>query len=289
MTLIQVVVLALIQGVTELFPISSLGHAVIIPDILNWNLDQQGEWFLPFLVVMHLGTAIALLIYFWRDWFDFGVAVVFNRGARPAQERRLFWRVVVATVPAVIVGAVFEKMLKQFAFGLPGVACAFLIINGVILFAAERMKRPEQKGIDALTWLDALVIGVWQCLALIPGISRSGVTMVGGFRAGLDHKDAARFSFLTATPIIIGATVLEAPKLLKHGAGAATAGAAKGFDPANMLHMAVLAGVLAGVAAFASLWVIMRWFKTHEFKAFDPFAYYCMGAGALFLVVDLFT
>ncbi len=286
MTLIQVVVLALIQGVTELFPISSLGHAVIIPDLFNWNLDQQGEWFLPFLVVMHLGTAIALLIYFWRDWSDFGLAVVLNRGARPAEERRLFWRVVIATIPAVIVGAVFEKMLKQFAFGLPGVACVFLIVNGVILFAAERMKRPETKAIDALTWLDALVIGIWQCLALIPGISRSGVTMVGGFRAGLNHKDAARFSFLTATPIILGATALEAPKLLKHGGG--VAGAAKGFDPSNMLHLAVLAGVLAGVAAFISLWAIMRWFKGHDIKAFDPFAYYCMGAGVLFFIVDVF-
>jgi undecaprenyl-diphosphatase len=284
MTLIQVIVLAVIQGVTELFPISSLGHAVIIPDILNWNLDQQSEWFLPFLVVMHLGTAIALLIYFWRDWWAFFMAVVLNRGPRPKLERRLFWRVVAATVPAVIAGALLEKLLKQFAFGLPGVACVFLIINGVILFAAERMKRPMGKSIDALSWQDALIIGVWQCLALIPGISRSGVTMVGGFRAGLDHQDAARFSFLTATPIILGATALEAPKLMKHGFGVA-----KGFDPSNMLHLAVLAGVLAGIAAFVSLWAIMRWFKRHEFKAFDPFAYYCMGAGALFLVVDLFT
>ena len=286
MTLLQVVVLALIQGVTELFPISSLGHAVIIPNLLKWRLDHQGDWFLPFLVVMHLGTAIALLIYFWRDWFDFAMAVVFNKGVRPAEERRLFWRVVVATIPAVVVGAVFEKMLKHFAFGLPVVACVFLIVNGVILFAAERMKRPEIKSIDALSWLDAVVIGVWQCLALIPGISRSGVTMVGGFRAGLDHKDAARFSFLTATPIILGATGLEAPKLLKHGRAA---DAAQGVDPANMLHLAVLAGVIAGIAAFISLWAIMRWFKGHEVKAFDPFAYYCMGAGVLFLAVIAFT
>jgi undecaprenyl-diphosphatase len=285
MTLMQVVVLALIQGVTELFPISSLGHAVIIPDLFNWNLDQQGEWFLPFLVVMHLGTAIALLIYFWRDWFDFGMAVVLNRGARPAEERRLFWRVVVATIPAVIIGAVFEKLLKTFAFGLPGVASAFLIVNGVILFLSERLKRVEPKSIDALTLVDALIIGFCQCLALIPGISRSGLTMVGGFRVGLDHKDAARFSFLTATPIIIGATVLEAPKLLKlkHAAPA------KGFDPTNMLHLSILAGALAGAAAFASLWAIMKWFKGHDIKAFDPFAYYCMGAGVLFLTVQLLT
>jgi len=285
MTLLQVIVLALIQGVTELFPISSLGHAVIIPDILNWNLEQQADWFLPFLVVMHLGTAVALLIYFWRDWWTFFLAVVFLKGERAREERRLFWRVVAATIPAVIVGALLEKLFKEWFFTHAAVACLLLIVNGVILFAAERMRRPEQKSLDALTWLDALVIGVWQCLALFPGISRSGVTMVGGFRAGLDHQDAARFSFLTATPIILGATVLEAPKLLKHGAGAAHAG----FDPHNMLHMAVFAGIIAGVAAFISLWAIMRWFKTHEFKAFDPFAYYCIGAGALFFVVDLLT
>jgi undecaprenyl-diphosphatase len=286
MTLFQVVVLALIQGVTELFPISSLGHAVIVPDLFNWNLDQQGDWFLPFLVVMHLGTAIALLIYFWRDWWEFFLAVVLNRGPRPAQERRLFWRVVIATIPAVIVGAVFEKMLKTFAFGLPGVASAFLIVNGVILFVSERLKRPEHKSIDALTPLDALIIGFCQCLALIPGISRSGLTMVGGSQVGLNHEDAARFSFLTATPIIIGATVLEAPKLLKHSAGAA---AAKGVDLSNMLHLSIIAGVLAGTAAFISLWAIMKWFKGHDIKAFDPFAYYCMGAGALFLTVQLLT
>ena len=285
MTLMQVVVLALIQGVTELFPISSLGHAVIIPDLFNWNLDQQGDWFLPFRVVMHLGTAIALLIYFWRDWFDFGMAVVLNKGARPAEERRLFWRVVIATIPAVIIGAVFEKLLKTFAFGLPGVASAFLIVNGVILFVSERLKRPEPKSIDALTMVDALIIGFCQCLALIPGISRSGLTMVGGFRVGLDHKDSARFSFLTATPIIIGATVLEAPKLLKLKHAAPT----KGFDPTNMLHLSILAGALAGAAAFASLWAIMKWFKGHDIKAFDPFAYYCMGAGVLFLTVQLLT
>jgi undecaprenyl-diphosphatase len=242
MTLVQVILLALIQGVTELFPISSLGHAVIVPDLLNWRINQQADWFLPFLVVMHLGTAIALLAYFWRDWLDFGLAVLLGRGADPAAERRLFWRVVLATIPAVILGAALEKVLKT----------------------------------------DALIIGLWQCLALIPGISRSGVTMVGGFRAGLDHNDAARFSFLTATPIILGATALEAPKLLKHARGAAAAA-----EPHGMLGLSLIAGVIAGLAAYASLWAIMRWFKRHEFKAFDPFAYYCLGAGLLFLIVEL--
>jgi len=277
MTLVQVILLALLQGVTELFPISSLGHAVIVPDLLNWRVDQEADWFLPLLVVMHLGTAGALLLFFWRDWLDFAKAVLLNQGPRPAQERRLFWRVVVATIPAVIVGAIFEKVLKEFAFGRPWVACVFLMVNGGVLFLAERMSRAGSKGIDDLTVLDAVAIGAWQCAALIPGISRSGVTMVGGFRAGLNHADAARFSFLTATPIILGAGVLEAPKLLKHGAAGA----------APMLSLALVAGLVAGIAAFLSLWAIMRWFKTHEVKALDPFAYYCLAAGALFLLVEI--
>lgn len=276
MSLIQIIVLALLQGLTELFPISSLGHAVIVPDLLRWRLDQGAEWFLPLLVVMHLGTAAALLLYFWRDWFDFGRAVLLGKGRRAREERRLFWRVVVATLPAIVLGVLLEKTLKTKAFAVPLVACAFLVVNGVILLVAERMGRPARRTLADLTLADALIIGVWQCLALIPGISRSGVTMVGGFRAGLDHKDAARFSFLTATPIILGAGVLETPKLLKHrdllhG----------GLDLHDPLKASLLAGAIAGVAAFVSLVVIMRWFKTQEFKAFDPFGYYCLAAGAV--------
>jgi undecaprenyl-diphosphatase len=268
----QVVVLALVQGVTELFPVSSLGHAVILPDLLGWNIRQDDETWLPFLVVMHLGTAVALLLYFWRDWFDFAMAVLANRGPRPTEERRLFWRVVAATLPAVIAGAALEKVLRH-VFASPSIACAFLVLNGLMLFVADRMKRSDSKSIDALTWTDALIIGVMQCLALIPGISRSGATMVGGYRVGLNHEDAARFSFLTATPIIIGATVFELPKLLKNHAKLG----------GHMLQNSVIAGAVAGVAAFISVWVLMRWFKQHEVKGFTPFAVYCVAAGALAL------
>lgn len=268
MTPLQVIVFSIVQGITELFPISSLGHAVILPALLHWNVRQDDPGFLPFLVVMHLGTAIALLLYFWRDWYDFAMAVVFNRGPRAAAERRIFWRVVVATIPAVILGALLEKLIRQ-AFASAVIAAAFLIVNGVILFAAERLKRGGRRELDDLSWASALVIGVWQCLALIPGISRSGSTMVGGFLCGLDHKDAARFSFLTATPIILAAAVYETPKLLKHGG--------------SFSSLSILAGVVAGVVAFLSVWALMRWFKQHDFKAFDPFAYYCWIAGALSL------
>ena len=265
MTALQAIILAIVQGITELFPISSLGHAVIMPKLLGWNVDQASEDFLPFLVVMHLGTAIALLAYFWRDWFDFLMAVVFRRGPRAAQESRLFWRVVVATIPAVILGAGLEHILRK-GFGAPTIAAGFLIANGVMLFAAERLKGRQDRPLARLRWIDALAIGLWQCLALIPGFSRSGATMAGGYLAGLNHEDAARFSFLTATPVILGAAVLEAPKLLKH------------HD--KFSGVAIIAGVVAGITAFISVALLMRWFRQPEVKGFDPFAFYCAIAGA---------
>ncbi len=270
MTALQAVVMAILQGITELFPISSLGHAVIAPALLHWNIDQNAEGFLPFLAVMHLGTAIALLAYFSRDWLSFARSVLMFRDPAGADDRRLFWRVVVATIPAVILGFVFEKMLKR-GFGAPMLAAGFLIVNGVMLFVADRLKKGAVKPLTALSWLDALVIGLWQCLALIPGLSRSGATMAGGYLAGLNHEDAARFSFLTATPIIIGATVLEAPKLMHSGA--------------SFGGVSILAGVVAGVTALISVTLLMRWFKSHEVKGFTPFAIYCVLAGAASLVL----
>jgi undecaprenyl-diphosphatase len=267
MTALQAIVLAIVQGVTELFPISSLGHAVLVPALLHWkNVDQNDQGFLPFLVVMHLGTAFALLLYFWRDWWDFALAILVRRGPKAVAERRIFLQVVVATIPAVIIGFVFEHILRR-GFGAPKLAAAFLIVNGIMLFAAERLKgQGEHRTLDRLGWLNALIIGFCQCLALIPGLSRSGATMAGGYLVGLDHEDAARFSFWTATPIILGAGVLEAPKLLHHGGG--------GFS-----SVAILAGVVAGVVAFLSTALIMRWFRVREAGAFDPFAIYCAVAG----------
>jgi undecaprenyl-diphosphatase len=265
MTDLQAIILAIVQGITELFPISSLAHAVLLPAVLGWKVDEGADGFLPFLVVMHLGTAVALLGYFWRTWLDFGTAILFRRGPRAEGERRIFWRVVVATIPAVIVGFFLEKELKR-AFGAPVLAAGFLIANGVMLFAAERLKGRQDRPLARLRWIDALAIGLWQCLALIPGFSRSGATMAGGYLAGLNHEDAARFSFLTATPVILGAAVLEAPKLLKH------------HD--KFSGVAIIAGVVAGITAFISVALLMRWFRQPEVKGFDPFAFYCAIAGA---------
>jgi len=145
-------------------------------------------------------------------------------------------------------------------------AAAFLVVNGVMLFVAERLQRASGRRLDQLSFLQAATIGFWQCLALIPGMSRSGATMAGGYICGLNHEDAARFSFLTATPIILGAVVLEAPKLLKHHS--------------DFSSTALIAGAVAGVTALISVWALMRWFKSHEVKGFDPFALYCALAGA---------
>src|ERR1700736_6286844 len=226
MTAFQALVTAILQGVTELFPVSSLGHAVILPAILGWQIDQHAPSFLPFLVVLHLGTAAALLAYFWRDWIELLLAVLGRPTERPrAEVLRLLVMIVIATIPAVIVGFTLRKFLGNL-FGEPLVAAAFLVVNGVVLFAGERLRRRTTGAggdLRALTPRGALLIGIWQCAALIPGISRSGVTMVGGLLAGLHHKEAARFSFLIATPIIIGASVLEVPKLL-HGEGGGISG-----------------------------------------------------------------
>jgi len=267
MTALQAIILAIVQGITELFPISSLGHAVILPALLGWrNVDENGPGFLPFLVVMHLGTAAALLLYFWRTWLDFATAILLRRGPKAQAERRVFWRVVVATIPAAIIGFLLEKQLRQ-GFGAPVLAAGFLIANGVMLFAAERLRRGRhERNLARLRWIDAVLIGLCQCLALIPGFSRSGATMAGGYLAGLDHEDAARFSFLTATPIILGAGVLEVPKLLH------------AHD--TFSGVAIVAGVVAGVVAFLSTVLLMRWFRQTEVRAFDPFAIYCALAGA---------
>ncbi len=284
MTWLQALLLAIMQGATELFPVSSLGHAVVVPDLLNWPVDERSESFLPFVVVMHFGTAVAMLLFFWRDWFDFGMAVLFNRGPRAVDERRLFLRVVVATIPAVLVALAFEKHIRDL-FASPLIASIFLLLNGFMLFGAERLKpRTAVKALHHLGWLDAVIIGLAQCLALIPGLSRSGSTMIGGYMTGLKHEDAARFSFLTGTPIIIAATVHEVPKLVKmQKAAHAVGGAAQGID----LPMSLAAGGVAGVTAFVSLWALMRWFKSQEIKGFDPFAYYCMAFGAIATVINI--
>ena len=267
MNALQAILIAILQGATELFPVSSLGHAVIVPALMRSGINQLSAEFLPFLVFLHLGTAIALLGYFWRDWWTLFLGVIGLADATLVQEsRRVFLKIVIATIPAVIVGFTLEKFVRGL-FGTPILAAAFLVVNGLLLLFGERLRDRGHRALSTLTTMDALYIGLWQCTALIPGISRSGATIVGGVLRGITHEGAAHFSFLIATPIILGATVLEVPKLLHEQV------------PPGTFVLAALAAVVAGITAWLSTWFLMRYFRNHDDWALSPFAAYCIVAG----------
>jgi undecaprenyl-diphosphatase len=273
MDIIQALVIAILQGATELFPVSSLGHAVVLPAVLHWGINQRSPEFLPFLVMLHLGTATALLGYFWRDWWAITTGVLGIGGAHQVKEsRRVFLLVVIATIPAVILGFTLEKFVRGL-FGSPVIAASFLIANGLLLLFGERLRGRggSHRALSTLTMTDAFVIGCWQCGALIPGISRSGATIVGGLLRGINHEGAAHFSFLIATPIIVGATVLEVPKLLHE------------HVPAGVLEVSLIAAVVAGITALLSTAFLMRYFRQHDAWALNPFAYYCVAVGVISL------
>jgi undecaprenyl-diphosphatase len=267
MDLIEAILVAVVQGATELFPVSSLGHAVILPALLNLSLDQHAPSFLPFLVLLHLGTAAALLLFFWRDWWLLLIGLLGLTSAHQRGEsRRVLVRIVVATIPAAVIGFVLEKFLRGL-FGSPVIAAVFLVLNGLLLMVGERVRTMGHRPLSTLTLTDAFVIGIAQCAALIPGISRSGATIVAGLLRGVDHEGAAHFSFLIATPIILGATVLEVPKLLKADM------------PPGVLTTASIAAVVAGITALLTTWFLMRYFRRNDDMALNPFAFYCIAGG----------
>jgi undecaprenyl-diphosphatase len=267
MNALQAILIAILQGATELFPVSSLGHAVIVPALMRSGINQLSAEFLPFLVFLHLGTAIALLCYFWRDWWALFLGVLgLTDTSMVRDSRRVFLLIVIATIPAVIVGFALEKFVRGL-FGTPIIAAAFLVVNGLLLLFGERLRNRGHRELSTLTTMDALYIGLWQCTALIPGISRSGATIVGGVLRGITHEGSAHFSFLIATPIILGATVLEVPKLLHEQV------------PAGTFGLAALAAVVAGITAWFSTWFLMRYFRNHDDWALSPFAAYCIVAG----------
>ncbi|MEZ0067783.1 undecaprenyl-diphosphatase [Streptacidiphilus sp. MAP12-20] len=284
----------LIQGVTELFPVSSLGHSILLPALLgapykdDLNVAAAESPYLSVLIALHLATAAALVVYFWRDW-----ARVLQGLFSSVRERRietanqkLAWLLIVATIPVGVAGIALDKLFREH-LGKPVPAAIFLTLNGVVLFVAERLKRGgtgRRRANDAATmpgdehlhpdvlsdrrivklgWGSALVIGAAQILALLPGISRSGVTMSAGIFKGLRHEDSARFAFLLATPAIGGAAILKLPSL----AGAQGHG----------IHGQILAG---GVAAFVAGYIAVRFLtKYFETRTLTPFAIYCFVAG----------
>lgn len=290
----QAIVIGLIQGITELFPISSLGHAVILPKLFGWDLGQDKPYFLAFLVATHLATALVLFIFFLPEWIrilkGLGRSIRDREIAPGDPDARLAWLLVVGTIPAGLIGLLFEHKLRSL-FASPKAAAVFLAVNGLILFAAEYLrrrgpgaeerareleKRPEaavdrdaEKRLATLGFREAVGVGTAQAAALFPGISRAGVTIGGGLFVGLTHEDAARYAFLLATPIIGAAALLKLPDLVGHQGD-------------GVRGQALVGAVCAGAAAWFAIKFLMRYFQTNTLT---PFAVYCLVAGVAALLI----
>ncbi len=278
----QAVVLGLVQGVAEPFPISSLGHAVVLPRLAGWNIHQNDPFFLTFLVATHLATALVLLGFFWKDWVRIAKGLWRSLRLREIREddidARLGWLLVVGTIPAGIIGLLLEKPLRSL-FASAAIAAIFLIVNGIALLLFERLrKRPPRPGdylgdgdarIAKLSWRQAIAVGTSQAAALIPGISRSGFSMGGGLLVGLSNEDAARYSFLLATPIILAAAALKLPELL-------------GSQGNGVRGPALVAGLCAAVTTFLAVKFLLRFFQTNRLT---PFGIYCIALGTVCTLV----
>jgi undecaprenyl-diphosphatase len=285
----QAIVLGFLQGVTELFPISSLGHTVLFPTLFGWNSlvraqSQSESFWLAFVVTLHLGSALGLLAYYWRDWVKIVAAFFRTLTTRKAEtaDERLAWLIIVASIPAGLFGLVFEHQLRTLT-AKPEIAAIFLTINGCVLLAAERFRRRAEvrelalregakpdgaRELASFEYREALVVGVAQSTALVAGISRDGVTMGTGLARGLDHSDSARFAFLLATPIILAASIFKMPDLLGHlGDG--------------VRGQAVVACAVAAVTAVFTVRFLVGYFKT---KTLTPFAVYCMLFGLAMII-----
>lgn len=291
----QTIALSLLQGVTELFPISSLGHTVILPGLWpslfgpsNLQVDTScggKSCFLPIITALHIGTSVALVIYFWRDWWQVILTLVksIKEGeVHTGTNEWISFLIIIGVIPAGMVGLILQDPLKRL-FSSPVIAAAFLIANGSVLFMGEQMRRralakaqyagtPEGKSpfrpLSSLTWKEATIVGLAQTLALIPGFSRSGVTMVGALGVRLNYEDAAHFSFLLGTPLIFAAGVLEIPQLFGQSS--------------STLELVFLGMVISGVTAYLSTKFLMKYFERGTLL---PFAYYCWGAGTVALIL----
>jgi undecaprenyl-diphosphatase len=272
----QAVILGLTQGVAEPFPISSLGHAVVLPRLAGWDIHQNDKFFLTFLVATHLGTALVLLGFFARDWVRIAKGLWRSLAMREIREddvdARLGWLLIAGTIPVGLIGLLLESPLRKL-FASPQIAAAFLIVNGIALLLFERLRRrPPRPGdylgdtdarIAKLSWRQAIAVGTSQVAALIPGISRSGFSMGGGLLVGLSNEDAARYGFLLATPVILAAAALKLPELL-------------GSEGNGVRGPALVAGLCAAVTTFFAVKFLLKYFET---KRLTPFGVYCIAFG----------
>jgi undecaprenyl-diphosphatase len=278
----QAVVLGLTQGIAEPFPVSSLGHGVVLPRLAGWNIHQNDKFFLTFLIATHLATAIVLLLFFLKDWVRIVKGLARSLRMREIREddldARLGWLLVAGSIPVGVIGLLLQEPLRKL-FASAQIAAAFLIVNGIALLVFERLRRrPPRPGdyagdVDArlakLSWRQAIAVGSSQVAALIPGISRSGFTMGGGLLAGLSNDDAARFSFLLATPVIFAAAALKLPELL-------------GAEGNGVRGPALVAGLCAALTTFFAVKFLLRFFQTNRLT---PFGVYCIVLGTVCTLV----
>jgi undecaprenyl-diphosphatase len=274
----QAIILGLTQGIAEPFPISSLGHAVVLPGLAGWKIHQDAHYFLTFLIATHFATAIVLLLFFLKDWVRIVKGIFRSLQMREIREddpdARLAWLLVAGTIPVGIIGLLLQESLRKL-FASPSIAAAFLIVNGVALLVFERLrKRQPRPGdyagdgderISKLSWRQAFAVGISQAAALIPGISRSGFSMGGGLLAGLSNEDAARYSFLLATPVILAAAALKLPELF-------------GTQGNGVRGPALVAGLCAALTTFFAVKFLLRWFETNRLS---PFGLYCIALGVI--------
>ncbi|HEX7496426.1 MAG TPA: undecaprenyl-diphosphatase UppP [Candidatus Limnocylindrales bacterium] len=237
---IQALVMGIVQGLTEFLPISSSGHLVLVPWLFGWKdpfIDS-----VAFTVILHMGTLLALLVYFWRDWLTLipaGLAAIRDRSFKADPNRKMAFLLVIATIPAVLVGPIFESKFEELVRE-PARIAVMLCVGAAILWLADRWGA-RQREMDSLTFRESLGIGIAQVLALVPGISRSGISISAGLFMGLNREAAARFSFLMATPVIGGAGVWEARKFLTHEAGPS--------PEANVILIGFVAAAISGILA----------------------------------------
>ncbi|MGH7985845.1 MAG: undecaprenyl-diphosphate phosphatase [Candidatus Binataceae bacterium] len=280
LSFLQAIILGILQGVSELFPISSLGHSIILPSLLNWKIDRNADYFLTFLVATHFATATVLFFLYWNDWVRIirgTLRSIWYRSLAADPDARLGWLLVVGTVPAGIIGLGLEKQLERI-FTWPSYVAAFLALNGVLLYLAELLRirarhlecisaDADQRLATEVSWWQSAKVGVMQVLALLPGFSRTGSTIAGGLLVGLAHEDALRFSFLLATPIIGAAAALKLPVLIAS-------------RDARAIEAAMLGAGCAAISAYFSVKFLTSYFKT---RTLTPFAIYCLIFGLVSL------
>jgi undecaprenyl-diphosphatase len=273
---LQAIILGLVQGVAEPFPISSLGHGVVLPQLFGWNIHQNDDYFLAFLVATHCATAIVLFFFFFDDWMR-----IFRGLGRSLRDReiraddsdaRLGWVIIMGTIPAGLLGLLLEHPLRTL-FASAQTAAVFLIVNGVLLLLFERLRRRPPRPDDYLgdsdpriakmSFKQALAVGSAQAAALIPGISRSGITMGGGLLTGLSNEDAARYAFLLATPIIGAAGLLKLPELM-------------GSAGDGVRGQALVGALAAALTTYLAVKFLLKYFETNRLT---PFGVYCICMG----------